>query len=343
MTLDKKLHSNNFDFLRLLFASLVIVSHSYPLTGKDEYFASITNGQLGLGGFSIECFFIMSGYLIFISLQNSKTVLSYLWKRVLRIFPALVGLIMVTGIILTFVCGNPKFIISKYFILYGLNVLSLYNVKFSIGSIFATNPYPYAVNGSLWSLSYEFSMYILMIVFFGFRKSKTALYILSGLFIACAILHLNTSTLLHNLFQNLKLDTSQLYKLMTYFIAGSLLTYVNTKRWNTLVSRSILFVILTMSIFLNYFKEVSVVILPIFIIFVANSSTPYLNTVAKKTGDLSYGIYIYGFLVQQTLVYFLDIETWTLTFLSLIISATLAYCSWHLIEKRMMKFKNLLQ
>lgn len=342
MSLHKKLPSNNFDFLRLLFASLVIVSHSYPLTGKDEYFASITNGQLGLGGFSVECFFIMSGYLIFISLQNSKTIVNYLWKRVLRIFPALVGLLLVTGIILTFVSGNPKFILSKYFILYGLNVLSLYNVTYNIGSIFSTNPYPYAINGSLWSLSYEFSMYILMIAFFGFKKSKISLYILSGLFIVCAGLYLNASTLLQSFFQNLKLDTNQLYKLITYFIAGSLLTYVDIKRWNTFLNRCILFTILAASLLLTCFKEVAVVILPIFIIFAANASTPYLNAVAKKTGDLSYGIYIYGFLVQQSLMYFFHLDTWPLTFFSLIIAAALAYTSWHLIEKRMMTFKNLL-
>ncbi|WP_291123364.1 acyltransferase family protein [Empedobacter sp. UBA7620] len=77
--------SNNFDFLRLIFASLVIVSHSFPLTGKQEWFEVHTNGQFGLGSLSVNIFFVLSGYLIFISLKYSKTIKNYLWKRLLRL------------------------------------------------------------------------------------------------------------------------------------------------------------------------------------------------------------------------------------------------------------------
>ena len=59
---------NNFDFLRLVFSSAVIFSHSFPLTGKEEIFTVLTNNQLGLGGLSVNVFFALSGYLIFISL-----------------------------------------------------------------------------------------------------------------------------------------------------------------------------------------------------------------------------------------------------------------------------------
>ena len=83
-------------------------------------------------------------------------------------------------------------------------------------------------------------------------------------------------------------------------------------------------------------------VLPLFILLVGNASTPYLNSVAKKTGDLSYGIYIYGFLVQQTLIHYFHLDTWPLTILCLILSGVLAYSSWHLIEKKMVKYKNLL-
>src|SRR5690606_37823885 len=143
----------------------------------------------GLGGFSVECFFIMSGYLIFISLKNSKTVLNYLWKRILRIFPALFGLLLVTGILLTIVTGNPELMITKYFLQYSIDVLSLYKVKYNIGDTFANNPYSGVVNGSLWSLSYEFTMYIFVAVFFWIRNSKVTSYIIGALFLTTSILY----------------------------------------------------------------------------------------------------------------------------------------------------------
>lgn len=87
MNISPQSHRNsNFDFLRLFFASLVIVSHSFPLTGKEEILDLITNKQESFGSLAVSCFFILSGYFIFISLKNSKTIENYLWKRFLRLF-----------------------------------------------------------------------------------------------------------------------------------------------------------------------------------------------------------------------------------------------------------------
>jgi peptidoglycan/LPS O-acetylase OafA/YrhL len=66
-----------------------------------------------------------------------------------------------------------------------------------------------------------------------------------------------------------------------------------------------------------------------------------ISNVTKHLGDLSYGIYIYGFPVQQTLVYYFGMDHISLIFTSLIISAMLAYLSWHLIEAPALKLKNL--
>lgn len=102
MNPDKARRNNNFDFLRLIFSSLVICSHSYPLTGNPEILGAATQQQT-LGGIAIDSFFIMSGYLIFISLQNSKSGVNYLWKRFLRLFPGLFILLIITLLILPFI------------------------------------------------------------------------------------------------------------------------------------------------------------------------------------------------------------------------------------------------
>jgi peptidoglycan/LPS O-acetylase OafA/YrhL len=54
---------------------------------------------------------------------------------------------------------------------------------------------------------------------------------------------------------------------------------------------------------------------------------------------MSYGIYIYSFPIQQTLVFFLRLKTYELMILSVVVSIVFGYLSWHLIEKRALKYK----
>lgn len=96
--------TNNFDFLRLLFSSLVIVSHSYYLTlnEKNEIAKVLTNGQFSLGELAVNCFFIISGYLIYKSLGRSNNWKNYMKKRILRLYPALIIMLLFTLAIVPF-------------------------------------------------------------------------------------------------------------------------------------------------------------------------------------------------------------------------------------------------
>ena len=61
------MHKNNFDFLRLVFAVFVIITHSYSISGIKEIdiLSQLTNGQTALSYVGVRGFFIISGYLIF--------------------------------------------------------------------------------------------------------------------------------------------------------------------------------------------------------------------------------------------------------------------------------------
>jgi peptidoglycan/LPS O-acetylase OafA/YrhL len=78
-------------------------------------------------------------------------------------------------------------------------------------------------------------------------------------------------------------------------------------------------------------------------LLVGTSSTRYINNIGQKIGDISYGVYIYAFIVQQALMYYFGLGTFELTLASIIITYILAYGSWHLIEKKMLTYKNLLK
>lgn len=335
--------SNNFDFLRLLFASLVIISHSYPLTKKIEPVAVLTNTQLDLGSLSVDCFFIMSGYLIMISLLRSKSVKEYLWKRLLRLYPAYIILLLLTMLILPFVYQGANIFSEKTYWSYFPNALSLYKVQFKVKDIFDNNPYPKVINGSLWSLSYEFTMYISLLLLFPLRTFKYIKYLIFSIFLISFYCAVTEHYILGQTMKKINLDPKQFYRLASYFLGGSTLVFFNLKKYNHLITRLALFAALLASIYFEIYKYVSPVLLSILILLVGIHRSNYISMVGKKIGDISYGVYIYAFIVQQALMYYLNLTTFELILATVIITYAFAFCSWHLIEKKMLKYKNIVK
>jgi peptidoglycan/LPS O-acetylase OafA/YrhL len=62
---------------------------------------------------------------------------------------------------------------------------------------------------------------------------------------------------------------------------------------------------------------------------------------AARFGDLSYGLYIYGWPVEQTLLYASGgkLAWWQLFPLALAITGVIALASWHLVEKPALRRK----
>ncbi|WP_131725326.1 acyltransferase family protein [Chryseobacterium sp. Leaf180] len=337
---------NSFDFIRLLLSSLVIISHSYPLTGNEnqEILSNITNGQIDFGSFAVNGFFALSGYFIFQSLQRSENIANYIWKRLLRLYPALIVLFLFTGLLVPFLYqGNHLTSTLKNYWKFAADGLSLYNVKYFIPGIFGQNPYKGAVNGSLWTLAYEFSMYMVVMLFFTVRRNRMTSLLVFIAFVASYFFFAFKPDFLAITFKKLNLDTAQLYRLSTYFLAGSFLTFLPLKEWNTLLNRSILSLVLLTSLFAGLFQWVAPLVLPVLILLFGFLKSEKLSFFSEKLGDISYGVYIYGFLVQQIFMSYFELKPFPLMIFSLTVTYILAYLSWHLVEKKMLTFKNLVR
>jgi len=336
--------SNNFDFLRLVFASLVIITHSYALSGatQGDPLSQLTNSQMEFSYLGVHGFFIISGYLIFKSLLRCKGLADYYWKRLLRLFPALLVVLFLTVLLAPAVYeSSVPYLQNKSVYTYIPQNLTLFFRQKGIDGVFENNPYKHSINGSLWTICYEFSMYVMVSLLFFIRKKAFVKTVVILLFISSYILTIFQPYFLYGVFVKLGLGSNHFYNLMCFFAGGMVLTYLNASKRteNILIIAS--FIVLIVSVYLNISQYTCYITLPLLVILIGERSTRYLNKVGEVIGDTSYGIYIYSFPIQQALVYFFKLDTVMLFIFSLPLSILLGYISWHLIEKRALSYKDL--
>lgn len=335
--------NNNFDFLRFLFAVLVVISHAYPLSGvheSEQWIYKITNGQIICAQIGLSGFFVISGFFIFQSMQRSTSLFEYYKKRVLRLFPALFFLLLLTLILAPFVYeGDVNILQNKAFYTYLPNNMSLYNFQSSISGIFDTNHY-HAINGSLWSIRYEFFLYVGLSILFFLKNKKRLISILLIVSFLCSSILFQFFMARFSGSSILGMQGWDILNLGNFFLFGSLLAsfkFEQLKNKKTVLAVFVL--IFLVSLYFNFYNEIKHVVLSIIILLVGYIPIKWIKDF-RKIGDMSYGIYIYSFPVQQTLMYYFMLNTKALIFYSLIISMFLGYLSWHLIEKKALKYKN---
>lgn len=334
--------SNNFDFLRFLFALLVVIAHSYPLSGNNvstQWVYKLTNGQVELSGIGLYGFFTISGYLIFLSLKRSSSFFEYYWKRILRLFPALIVLLLLTIFLAPLVYENttPYFKNLKIYSYFFRN-LTLYRLQYGIEGVFENNIYPNAINGSLWTIWYEFSLYVFLSFLFYIRKNKYFLQVL--IVISFLLMYISYNFLLHKFSTRMIFGLNGLHflNLGTYFVAGSLLAIFNyDKRVNSYLIWGLLFILIA-TLYFDVYTYAKHLIFPLIVLAIGLKPIKFISSFGEK-GDPSYGIYIYSFPIQQTLMYFFGLTTFYLIIWSVLISVLFGYFSWYLVEKKALSYK----
>jgi len=334
------MHKNNFNLLRLLFALFVIITHSFILTGYGEidWLFTLTNAQVVISYIGVRGFFILSGYLIYQSVLRTTTLSDFFRNRFLRIFPGLIVVLLLTVILGYFVYNSDfySYITNKFVWTYFPKNLKLFRLQGTIPGVFDTNPYKDDINGSIWTLQYEVICYSVISLLVLIRKKH--LLILSALclffFVSNVFFFEDYAKLQFVIYGQRVIDFG------TFFFAGSLLACLkieNFKYKNTLLYLAL--GLLVISLLFNVFRTVHLFALPVAVILIGISSLKYVSGILSSIGDLSYGIYIYAWPVQQTLVYFFHPGVYWLTVYTILITIVLGYMSWHLVEKPALKFK----
>ncbi|MGE9763929.1 acyltransferase family protein [Pseudomonas sp. PDM20] len=323
------MHKNNFDFVRIVAAGLVLYSHMFGVFGLYEpapfYYFSY-------GGVGVLIFFSISGYLVSQSWQRDPHIVGFLTKRILRIFPGLIAASLLMALIVGPLATSLP--LRDYFtnkdVWWFIPLTSTLQFPDKLPGVFDGQHYT-NINTSLWTIPVEFKWYILtaMLGLAGALRFKKVLLVM-------LVFMVGYQAIINGLEKR-----NFLLEFGFFFLSGILLNvYSETiKKHGGLVSA----VCVASGIALWQVGQeylAAVVSIPLITIAVGTASTPFFNKFGRF-GDLSYGFYIYAFPVQQLVVHFLNgkIGVYSALALSAAITLTIAFFSWHLVEKPAMRLK----
>jgi peptidoglycan/LPS O-acetylase OafA/YrhL len=317
---------NNFDAIRLLAALAVIIGHAWPLTGTP-YPPRIAG--IAIYDLAVLVFFSVSGYLITLSWQRTPVVRRFLAARVLRIFPALIVLVVLT----TLVVGPFVTTLSagEYFsspVTWGYLLNTTLVAVYDLPGVFTSNPLP-PVNGALWSLGPEFLCY-LGVLGIGLLALRARL---AG-FIVLTVALMATWFVVDE-------PLRTIVGAMAFFGVSAVIAVVARGRmlplWPAAVGLGLWLVVGALVAEAGF--PLAWLVVPYAVVAVGMRATPVIRS-AGRYGDFSYGLYLWGFLVQQVTVSTLGVLPLALDLLVVVsVTGILAIASWHLVERRALALK----
>ena len=323
--------TNNLDALRLLSALAVIVGHSFTLTGLG---AAPRVLGIPIHSLGLYAFFAISGYLIATSWANNPALVPFLVNRTLRIFPALVVVVLVTVVLIgptVSSLGPAQYFRDEVVYQYLLNLVL--TAQYELPGVFDAGHRSTAVNGVLWTLGLEFVCYLVVaIIGLLLRTRSTWGYLVFGLIaLAFALVPVASPALAW---------AGPAGTTWVFFAVGALLSRSPARSLNPRVAIGV--VILWVAIALlapGLSLGAAWLALPYLLVVAGRASTPGVRR-AARLGDLSYGLYLWGFLVQQLVIEWFGVLPWpsNITIVTAT-TAAIALLSWHLVEKRALAHK----
>jgi peptidoglycan/LPS O-acetylase OafA/YrhL len=306
-----------FDYLRLIAAILVIAHHARVLNGAPPI---MIGTSLDLGALGVGIFFVISGYLVSGSLDRTPSVSSFIAKRALRIFPGLLAALLVTAFVIgpaSTALARSDYLASPEVYGYVLKNLTLYAVTYDLPGVFMSVPVAGVVNGSLWTLRLEFTAYLALGALGAARQAKPR--VLTVLALAAAA----SAITIHALGLDARGDLYRIAYLAAIngflFLSGAAL---RTSAWRapSWLAIAALIPLITPLWFLG---------LPLIALRLGALNAP------RAPVDLSYGLYIYSFPLQQMLAERSQLSLAT----SLALTLPFALASWLLVEKPALRLK----
>lgn len=329
---------DNLLLLRLLAASAVIYGHSYAICGipgAQDHIARLGFGYgLYSGSIAVQVFFAVSGFLVTGAWLRRPDLGFFLSSRALRIVPAYLACLLVT----TYVIGAavtelPR---AQYLAAPEAHQYLWKNLTFPIDmvwtlpGVFASHPLPNTVNGSLWTLVVEVRVYVWLALFgvLGLLDTRER-------FVYAAAL---LATAVYAPFPLPMMPMDEFLRLGGFFLAGSALYRFR----DAVPFHGALVPLLCAAAALahggDWFMPLYGLALCYTVFWFAYGPRFLLGF--NRFGDYSYGVYLWGFPIQQLVAKLLPTPTPTrITLVALPLALVAGALSWHCLEKPLLRFK----
>jgi peptidoglycan/LPS O-acetylase OafA/YrhL len=315
--------ANSFDLLRLAAALMVFWSHQFVMMGVPEIHSPVFNGWLG-----VNIFFAISGYLNVQSVVDNPSWWRFLVRRARRIYPALVGLsvfCIALGLAVSTVSPDifwarvPTFVLKNSAILFGL--------EHSLPGVFEGNPYPSAMNGSLWTLPSEIKLYIYLAIIAVAVRYRPVLFlvVLAAFFVGLLIWFQVTTK---------SVETAYFSQFAVVFLAGALFALV--ERIHGIRAAVIVTMGLAAMVALTSPVVAMLPAIAFAAILVGKMQSPAW---LRPPIDISYGVYLYAFPMQQLIASY-GLPFATSLVISLFATLALAVASALLIEQPALRWRS---
>jgi peptidoglycan/LPS O-acetylase OafA/YrhL len=324
--------TTGFDYLRIGLAVAVLVSHSIDVGYGFAYATAVENGALRpVIAIILAMFFALSGFLVAGSLERCRSLVSFMGLRVIRLVPALAFetalAALVLGPLLTTLPVAAYFqdpLFARYF----LNIAG--DIQYLLPGMFAANPWANTVNAQLWTLPYELACYLSLfgLALFGIHRHRQmfALIVVAAN-VVLAAKYMTTGQ--WNPVPTLPGDAlvlSFLYGITCYLYRRELAHSAPLG-----IAAAALSIALLVHPATDYLAPAFAAYLTVYLGLLRPTPTRLISS-----GDYSYGIFLYGFPVQQAVAHVLGTtgQHWAInTLIALPVTIGLAMLSWHYIEQ----------
>jgi peptidoglycan/LPS O-acetylase OafA/YrhL len=328
---------NNFDLIRLIAAWLVLMAHSFHLTGTTGDPMWYT-GYAGGGDVAVSMFFVISGLLVTRSVEQ-RGYLSYLASRFLRIVPAYVVVTAASVFLIGPLFGSLP--LSRYFSRpdtwsYLQNAM-IWHVQYRLPGVFRGLPHP-TVNGSIWTIPLESTFYLLLPIMMSvglIRKWPIVVIsatLMCGFLVSIHVFGLKWGQQGPEIFVGGRVY-SILNNSIFFMIGGAMWVWRQRVPINGAFCLVIL-IIFSITVWPPAKTVVYHLFLPYLVVFFGLRA-PVLQEIMRQIGDLSYGFYLWAWPTQQMVMYFFNGDIGPYKLMAIATPATLAFAwvSWRCIEK----------
>lgn len=324
---------SGFDYLRIVLAAAVILIHSVDVAYGPKYGSMLFELPWRIVVMPVvPFFFAVSGFLVAGSLYRCATITTFLSLRVLRLLPALAVEVLICALVLGPMLTKlplTDYFSAPEFYRFFFNLAG--SIQYVLPGVFTENPWAHSVHAQLWTVPYEINCYIVLAVFaltgIVARRSWLLGAVIAGQLLFAASVISETLPLTYEVQHVLRGRLAAMCFItgVAFYACASAIRASRT--W--FIASVIAIAVLCTSSLGEYLAVLPIVYVTVYL---GTLNPPRLKLLLK--GDYSYGMYVYGFPLQQLLMLLLPGIAWYQNaLLGLLLAFACAYLSWWYIEK----------